>query len=192
MNATYCSCISGFLLKFRCRDSSRLTACSLLFGRCWRGSLNGNGATQLLASSLRTFLSIITRNKLSSLDGASLLSCSVLLNTVCPSNLSGDLLGLLKLGCVSLMDIKLVHGLKMECRQLSNTWVFRAFTVGLCTLPKHTSPITTQPRSSRWAKGASCGPLICCLTLCAHLFQEGEVSPPLHENSGMCLAIWRR
>lgn len=127
-------------------------------------------------------------------DGASRLSCWVLSNTVYLSNLSSDLPGLSKLGCVSLIHMKFVYGLKMEWWRLSNTWIFKAFTVGLWMLPKHTYPITTQPLSKRWPKGASCGPLTCCLTLCAL-----RTSPPSSRSistagssSGMCLAMRRR
>ncbi len=121
MNFTYCSFISGLFFRVRCRDENRLTACSLLFGRSWRGSLNGSGATQLLSSSLKTFLSMISMKMVSSTEGAGLLSCSVQLNTVCPSILSGALSGLLMPCADSLICIKLGQGSKIEGRPLSST-----------------------------------------------------------------------
>lgn len=53
----------------------------------------------------------------------------------------------------------------MEWRPLSGMWVLNVFTIGLCMSTKHTSPITTQPRSRSCAKGALCGPFTCCLTV---------------------------
>lgn len=84
--------------------------------------------------------------------------------------------------------------LKNRMRPPSNTLVLNVLTVRLCTLPRHTSPIPTQPMSRRCAKGSLCGPLTCCLTLCAlrtSLPSSRSISAS-GSSSGMCLAMWGR
>lgn len=59
------------------------------------------------------------------------------------------------------------HGLKRFGHPFSKTKIFIALTsVGLWPLPRHTSPMITQPKSRFWAYGALGGPLNCLLTLC--------------------------
>lgn len=59
----------------------------------------------------------------------------------------------------------LTQGVRKEGLPFSSTFVLKLLTFGLCALPRQTSPIRTQPRSSLWANGELWGPLICCLTL---------------------------
>lgn len=79
-------------------------------------------------------------------------------------------------------------------RSFSRMVVLNVLTVGLWTLPRHTSPTATHPKSRCWAKGAWWGPLMCSLTLCAlKTSRPNSRSISASESSsGMNLAMGHR
>lgn len=74
MNLKKCSFMVCFFSSMRRKDMRRLMACCLLLGKRGLFGLKGRGATQQLASSMYTSLSMRSRNSLSSMDIPSLSS----------------------------------------------------------------------------------------------------------------------
>ncbi len=118
----------------------------------------------------------MSRNTLSSIDNPTLSSQDVHWNTLLPRSsvsetaVATSLRGLqcdTALPNFSLTNMLLVHGERMDERPLLRMLVLKTLTsAGLCVLPRHTSPMITQPSSRRCVKGALWGPLRCSRTLC--------------------------
>ena len=187
----------GFLSKRRHVDFNRFSAFSLLSGRCCVSSRSGRGAVQLPDSrSLIMPSSIIFRNLRSSTEVPGLLSSFVRTNTLVPKLSSNRSL----IKCPFFWQVaedaspkaashsrykRLGQGSINEGRPLSSKRVLKvAILFGLCAPFKHAFPITTQPRSSLCAHGASLGPLRDSWTLC-----RGGTSLPMRSKMSASMSM---